>query len=199
MADLGLVYWGFLASGRPDTRNTPVAQPSACSPVRPTRPCTFTDLRPNSQWSAPPSAISSACQRPKRIGRKRQRSSAPTSAMGPMSGDYLPRAPSGGPHSWTRPAGKTDRQKTVTLRCPYLCDGFHVGWLSPTHSLLLPPLMDVHLSRHARPAIYSPRPARLVVACPVLLLARAMLRACVCSPYCTLLTLARPVGTACAS
>jgi hypothetical protein len=87
------------------SRNAPAAQPNACSPVQPTRrtrPCTLTDVQPNSQRSASPSTDSWARQQPKRIGRKQQCSSAPTSTTGPTSGGCLPWAHSGCPHSRMR-------------------------------------------------------------------------------------------------
>jgi hypothetical protein len=124
----------------PDAHNVPTTQPRACSYVRRTRPCTLAGIRPNSQQSAPPSAV-----------------------------------------SWSHQQPKTDRQKTATLQRPYLCDRSYVGWLS---------LTDVHRSMHTRPATSHALFALLSLACALLLLvctvllAHAMLRVCVCSPYC---------------
>jgi hypothetical protein len=92
-------------SARPHIHNAPTTQPTSCSPVWPTRrthPCTLADVWLNSKQSAPPSAVNWACQWLKQISRKWQRSSAPTSATGPMSSGGLPRAPFGCPHSRTR-------------------------------------------------------------------------------------------------
>jgi hypothetical protein len=70
-------------------------------PTRRTLPCTLVDMQPNSQRSAPPSAVRWTRQGPKRIGRKWQSSNVPTSVTGPTWSGCLPRAPSGCPHSRT--------------------------------------------------------------------------------------------------
>jgi hypothetical protein len=75
------------------------------------------------------------------------------------------------------PVAKTDWQKMTTLQRCCLCDGSHVGWLSPTCSLWLPPHTDVHRSMHAHPAACC----ALLLPARALQLAYAMLRTCICS------------------
>jgi hypothetical protein len=103
-------FTGLLATGRPDrsahpdARNAPRRSAQrVLALTRHTHPYTLVDMQPNSLRSAPPSAVSWALQRPKRIGRKWQCANAPTSATGLTSGGRLPRALSGCPHSRTRP------------------------------------------------------------------------------------------------
>jgi hypothetical protein len=55
---------------------------------------------------------------------------------------------------------KTDRQKTVTLQRPCLCNGSHARWLSPTRSFWFPPHSRTHM--HAPPAA---RPCPRLCAC----------------------------------
>jgi hypothetical protein len=70
---------------------------------------------------------------------------------------------------------KTDRQKTVTLQRPCLCNRSHARWLSPTCSLWFPPpLMDAH----ACSPYCAPMPSPMCL----LLLVRALLLAHSCSP-----------------
>jgi hypothetical protein len=103
------------------------------------------------------------------------------------------------------PAAKTDRQKTATLQRPCLCDGSHVGWLSPTRSLWLSPHTDAHRSMHASPAAHRVLLAMLLLARALLLLicapllARAMLRAYVSACLAAHPGARPPVGIACAS
>jgi hypothetical protein len=100
------------------------AQSSTCSLVRPTRrtcPCTLANVRPNSQQSAPLLAVSWARQRSKRIDKKRQRCSAPTSMAGPTLGGCLPRAPSSCPHSRTRIGACMPALLLAAPCSPYCC------------------------------------------------------------------------------
>jgi hypothetical protein len=173
---------GLLALGRPATRlearAASASQPSTCSPMRPTCPYTLMDGAARiARRSAPPSAISWACQRPKRIGRKRQRSSAPTSTMGP-SQVAIPHGPT---HClWLPPlrlcsfylqtmrvegdwGGFNPLQVKISL-IPLQSSPIHLGWGWNEQAL-----MDVHRSMHAH-----------LFAChallALLLLARVLLR-----------------------
>jgi hypothetical protein len=104
------------------------------------------------------------------------------------------------------PAAKTDLQKTATLQRPCLCDGSHIGWLSPTRSLWLYAPTHRRASEHACPPCRSSRPARSAVACLCPAATRLHPAACPCyAAGLRLLALLRPaalvlpVVTACVS
>jgi hypothetical protein len=61
------------------------------------------------------------------------------------------RSASPSPINWARQRPNGSAENGNNAPAPYLCDGSHIRWLSPTCSLRLSPLTNAHRSMHARP------------------------------------------------